>query len=82
MNASDSAKVKCVNCGNICRNSDLVYQVRIVDCNGQVSYCPACSIECAQETQRKYASIHRERLENVMNQSFQKMTVKNYLYDR
>jgi len=78
MSENGLAKIKCVGCGNVCSDSDLVYQVRIVDCEGQVSYCPACSLKCAEETQRKYAEIHRERFKNMMNQSFQKMTVQNY----
>ncbi len=72
-------KVKCLTCGKVLSDTDIIYQVRTFDFgSNEHLYSAACSQECAREAQIKC----RTRLESILNsvarQSFQIMTVKQY----
>ncbi|MGE4353543.1 MAG: hypothetical protein AB7D36_05615 [Oscillospiraceae bacterium] len=73
------AKVRCVQCGKICADADRIYQVRIIDGEGQKTYAPACSFDCAYATKIKYAMLHQNRVDLIERQSFQIMKVSDYL---
>lgn len=74
----EKMKAKCINCGAVMYDNDRVYQVRTVDGGGFTDYSPTCSKECAQRVQMKYSDIHRNRLRNMENQSFQIMAVNDF----
>lgn len=71
-------RIKCRYCGKILEKHDMMYQVRIIETNGEEVYSPTCSRACANRLKTKYLDIHRKRVSSLENQSFQYMTVENY----
>lgn len=73
-------KVKCINrgCGKVLGPEDDMWQVRLIDGNGFRTYAPACSKECAEAAQRACIELHERRLQEVKQQIFQKMKVKDF----
>ena len=65
--------LRCINCGIILCGEDFVWQVRRITGMGESVYSPTCSQKCAKEAQEKNAAMHRSRMYDVENQSFQKM---------
>lgn len=74
-------KVRCACCRKELGESDFVWQVRIVNCNGKTEYLPTCSLEHAKLIQKKYACIHEEMSKYVKQQGFHKMSVREYVGD-
>lgn len=72
-------KVRCVCCRKELGEADLVWQVRVVNCNGRTEYLPTCSEEHARMTQEKYSRIHAGMSQYIQQQAFQKMRVSDYL---
>lgn len=69
---------KCCNCGKVLPEDAIIYQIHIIDGNGQSMWEPACSCVCAFEEQEKFVNLHYRRYKEVKNQSFQKMNLKDF----
>ena len=74
----DRARCKNRECCKWLSAEDDIWQVRVIHADGQVLYSPCCSEECARTVQAKYAAIHKGRYEDMMNQSFQHMTLRDF----
>lgn len=64
---------KCVACGRVGNEGDLFFQVKIITCDGQILFVPACSEQCAINTKEQNYLLHLKRADEIKNCSVQKM---------
>ncbi|MCK1999969.1 hypothetical protein MZM54_01050 [[Brevibacterium] frigoritolerans] len=50
-----------------------IYQVKLIDPTGKLTYEKVCSVKCAEEIQEDLYHLHQNRADDMKNQVFQKL---------
>lgn len=62
--------MECYQCYKDCEE---VYQVKVIDESGKMSFEKVCSEECALEVKEELYHLHKDRADNVYHQVIQRL---------
>lgn len=69
----DKEEMECEYCGEIIEDNEPIYQVKIYEKDGKLSFLKVCSERCAEVAKNKSYEIHKNMADNVKNQEIQKL---------
>ncbi|AJD29300.1 hypothetical protein N496_19300 (plasmid) [Clostridium botulinum A2B3 87] len=78
--------VKCNKCGRFekqqacyqcCGECKEIYQVKVIDEKGKMTFEKVCSEKCASEVIQVLYNLHKQRADDVKNQVIQKLKSKS-----
>jgi ribosomal protein L24E len=69
----DEEAMECEYCGEIIEDNEPIYQVKIYEKDGTLSFLKVCSERCAEVAKNKSYEIHKNMADNVKNQEIQKL---------
>lgn len=69
----DKEAMECEYCGEIIDDNEPIYQVKVYEKDGTLSFLKVCSERCAEAAKNKSYEIHKNRADSVKNQEIQKL---------